>query len=585
MSGIQIHPRLDLARYAGWEKTIAALRFLPEAYDAIKNRRLRPTHTFHLVDCHEVPIGVSSGDVCYAASDDDGIIGSLVIEFEDRRYYSHLGIDLIGIIRAIRSNLFALRVVQGGSTITQQLVRNTLLTPDRSVTRKILEIVLAVLIERHYSKREILALYCQCVVLGPGVRGFQAASRLLYRRTLANLDVVSLCGLVGLLRQPSRFYPGQSRNLFVQRQTFMARLHTKRKTGQIATNNVCITERLPNPIPVSQMKKPRLTLVMQQVCREQGLASEDIKRVGFTIDRALQARVDLVLRHISRSSDIERIAAVVLSNRQCEVLAESVFANGQECEFSPTFTRGLQPGSTFKPFAVLAALEEGYTPDISLISAPFESTQIKNTDGSSWRVRNYAHKYRENLTLTDALRFSDNTAFARLCEMIPLRSLESVYCRFGLSEFGSTTPAIVLGAVNGGVSLLRLVAAYATIARNGVYIEPRILRFIHYADGSTWWPQVDKDKVVTSYSAATLLKMILAGTLPQLAPFGFSGKTGTTQTGSLVAAYNDEVSVAVWLGNRGRRSENDNKGWSALRAAERLIAEGLLGHSRNPFKI
>ena len=205
------HPNLDLARYSAWQKPVAALRFFAAARVAIQERHLRPRHTFHLVDRREVPIGLSAGDVSYSASERDiQLMSGLIVEFEDQRFFCHPGIDVVGILRAVKSNLTAGRIVQGGSTITQQLVRNTLLTPDRSITRKLLEIVLAIIIERHYSKQEILLLYSQFVYLGPRVRGFQAASRLLFRRPLAELDVVSLCGLVGLLRQPTCTYPLRS---------------------------------------------------------------------------------------------------------------------------------------------------------------------------------------------------------------------------------------------------------------------------------------------------------------------------------------------------------------------------------------
>jgi penicillin-binding protein 1A len=581
------YPQLDLARYTAWEKPVAALRFLTAAWTVIHDRRLRPRHTFHLVDRSETPLGISAGDVCYSASENDiQLIGRLVVEFEDRRFYSHPGVDVVGILRAIKSNIAARRVVQGGSTITQQLVRNTLLTPDRSLTRKLLEIVLALIVERHYSKKEILFLYSQFVYVGPGVRGFQAASRLIYRRPLAALDVVSLCGLVGLLRQPTRTYPVQNHDRFRQRQTFLARLYSGHKAAESAPSLYPISMSLPNPILACRLEKPRWTLVTQQVRRAQAIASDDVRKVGLTIDRMLQARVDRLLRSTSRESDLERIAAVVLSNRRGEVLAESAWAHGRECELSPSFTGGVQPGSTFKPFAVLAALEEGYAPDSVLQSAPFESSFIKNAKGSPWRVRNYAFQYRGEVTLTEALRFSDNTAFARLTEILPFAKLRATYQRFGLSERGKPTPAIALGAVHGGVSLIRLASAYSAIARNGVYIEPRFVRFIHYTDGSTWWPQASSENVVVSaYPVVSQLRMILAAALPQLAPLGFVGKTGTTRTGSLVAVYNDAVSVAIWLSHRSSRSELDTKSVSALKVFERLIAEVLLGHGKDPFSI
>jgi penicillin-binding protein 1A len=581
------HPHLDLARYSAWQKPVVALRFLAVAWAIIHERKLRPRHTFHIVDHREVPVGVSAGDVCYTATQAEiQAVSRLVVEFEDQRFFSHPGIDLCGILRALRSNMMAGRIVEGGSTITQQLVRNTLLTPDRSLTRKLLEAVLALIIERHYSKKEILLLYSHFVYMGPRVRGFQAASRLLFRRPLAELDVVSLCGLVGLLRQPSRTYPFHSQDRFRQRQEFLALLHSGRDDTGYGTRQSHASTKPLNPIPVERLGKPRWTRVTQQICTAEGIAFDDIRKVGLTTDRMLQARVDRVLRSASQKPDVESIAAVVLSNTGASVLAESAWAHGGDCELSPSFSGSLQPGSTFKPFAILAALEEGYTSDLVLESAPFESSYIRNADGLPWRVRNYAFKYRGEVTLRAALHYSDNTAFARLTEMVSLAKLQSVYERFRLCEYRSATPAIALGAVGGGVPLLRLAAAYSAIARNGVYVEPRFIRFIHYADGSTWWPGTSSENVVVSaYAVVSRLKWILADALPQLAQVGFAGKTGTTRTGSLAAAYNDALSVAVWLSHTTPRRESDTKGVSAIKVLERLIAEALLGHRRDPFAI
>ncbi len=131
-------PQLDLGRYSAWRKALQAVRFLPKALETIRQRQLLPSYSYHLLDRHDEPVGVSAGDVCYYAREEDfNGITELVIALEDRRFYSHPGIDFWGILRALKSNLSARRVVQGGSTITQQLVRNTLLTPDRSLTRKL----------------------------------------------------------------------------------------------------------------------------------------------------------------------------------------------------------------------------------------------------------------------------------------------------------------------------------------------------------------------------------------------------------------------------------------------------------------
>lgn len=579
-------PQLDLRRYPVWRKPFAALLFLPAALATIRNRQLHPSYTYHLLDRNESPVGLSAGDVCYLAGENDAApINELVVALEDRRFFSHIGIDLRGVLRALRSNFIARRVVQGGSTITQQLVRNTLLTPDRSLTRKLLELLLALLIERHYSKHEILDLYSQLVYLGPGVRGFQAASRLIYRRSLSQLDAEAQCAIVGLLRRPSKDYPLTEQDSFRHRKAFIA----QRLSGvveRIAMSKTLEKQSDPNPVSLCRLLKPRWTNVAQGLCAEAGVSLRNVKKLGLTLDRRLQAHLDRVLSAASRDPATESVAGVVLDNGTSDVLAETAWSEGLEGEFSSAFNGKLQPGSTFKPFALLAALEAGFGIDWQLLSAPFESSFIKNADGSSWRVRNYAFRYRGKITLADALRFSDNTAFARLVETLPDDTLQSVYERFGLATSGSVTPSIALGAVKNGVSLLQIASAYAAIARLGVYARPRLLRFVHYSDGTTWWPGPPRaTTLVSNYSAIRSLHLALASTLPDLALLGFAGKTGSTHRGSLVAAYNDFVSAAIWVGYKRPRLEGSSKGVSALRVLERFVNEALLGHSRDPFSI
>lgn len=582
-------PQLDLGRYSAWEKPTAAARFFPAAWRVIRQKGLQPDYTYHFADRRERPMGISAGDVCYLASEDDmQLINRVVVALEDRRFYSHPGVDVWGVMRALKSNLLAWRVVQGGSTITQQLVRNTLLTPDRSLARKLLESALALLLERYYSKREILALYGQFVYLGPGIRGFEAASRTIYRRPLSHLDSDALFGLVGLLRKPTRDYPLTTQHRFRQRQAFVARCmagitNADRDPGRAPKEPPGIL----NPIGVRGFERPRWTRVTQQLVATCGGQLAGLKRVGLTIDRILQGHLDRILRRASADPAVDRIAALVLRNDNADIVAEATWANGVDCDDSPAFAGALQPGSTFKPFAVLAAFEDGFTADLTLLSAPFASSFIVNADGSPWRVRNYAFRYRGEVTLAEALCLSDNTAFARLTEYVSPVTLRSVYERFGLVRPGRATPAITLGGVEDGVALTQIASAYSAIARNGVYLEPRFLRFIGYADGTTWWaaPSSAGGRVVAGYSAIRRLQRVLTTTLPSLRPLGFSGKTGTTRRGSLVAAYNDFVSAAIWLGYTRPSGETRPKGWTALKVLERFIAESLLGHARDPFSI
>lgn len=203
-----MYTRLELRGLHSFEKLVVSAKFLPGAWRTIELKQLAPALSFHIASRNETQLGISGGDLIYnATSRELKDVKRLVLELEDHRFFHHAGIDLPSIIRACVRNLRAGQVVQGGSTITQQLVRNTLITPDRSLVRKAVEMLLAMKVERHYTKDEILYLYCNSVYLGPGLRGFSAASRVIYRKPLSTLSREELYGLIGLLRRPSATFP------------------------------------------------------------------------------------------------------------------------------------------------------------------------------------------------------------------------------------------------------------------------------------------------------------------------------------------------------------------------------------------
>lgn len=166
-----------------------ALFFILSSWEIIRKKNILPRHTYHIFSKFEAPFAISAGDICYPISEGEvERLYPLIVRMEDRRFREHLGLDGRAFIRAIVRNAFTLSLKQGGSTITQQLVRNTLISGERSFLRKAVEAILAVKIERHYSKEEIFRLYCECVYLGRGCRGFQAASKTIYRRPLQKLS-------------------------------------------------------------------------------------------------------------------------------------------------------------------------------------------------------------------------------------------------------------------------------------------------------------------------------------------------------------------------------------------------------------
>lgn len=577
---------LNLKRFSGRTKFYAAIKFLPVAFNLIASRKLIPVCTFHIYNKDEIAVGISDGYIYYPTElrmmDD---IAKTIILLEDRRFYAHRGVDLKALIRAFIRNMQALKVVEGGSTITQQLVRNSLITPDRSLIRKFLELLLALKIERHYSKEEILNLYIQFVYLGNGIRGFSAASKALYRHSLRTVTHEEGYGLIALIRKPSTTYPTINSHNFRKRQQFIAKRVGCDKPHAEPPGNKTLLDL--HPIEISKFKKPRWSTIIENLTEENfGDIRHNIRRVGITIDSTVQNILDAALKQASLENNISQIAAVVLDNKTCRVLGESAWSNGVETCFSPTFAGKIQPGSTFKTFAFLTALEFGLTSGQKLLSSPFKSDLIKNHKGQPWTVRNYGDIYRGEISLSSALEHSDNTAFARLSELIDIRFFLATYQKYHLCKKNEITPAIVLGALIGGTSLLSLAAAYAAIARNGTYIRPRFLRYVEDYNGHlNWTPCCSEGFSVTdNYWNIEQVKKALRDAGGHLCNVGFSGKTGTTKDGSLFAGYNDKISLAIWTGFKVTPQEGDSKTLSSKKILLRII-EGALGYNSKLFTI
>ena len=568
----QEFPTFSFGAYPWWTRLYHGFRFLPHAYRVIRERTLFPTFSFHLLNAQERPIGISGGDIRYPGTADElARLQPIIIRIEDRRFFSHFGVDIRGVIRAAAANLRFLKVVQGGSTITQQLVRNTLLVPERSILRKLFELILAIGIEKHFSKREILDLYCNHVYLGNGIRGFPGAAKIIFRKRIASLDHTQICGLIGLLRTPTRSFPDRNSENFLQRQHKISTIVDPR----LLPRNVPVTK--PNPINVCNHRCPRFTqIVKTELNRLIGHVPRDLRRVGLTIDSSVQSSLNSTLREISRLPDVTHTAGVILSTPTADVLGEAAWESGRDAQFSPSYFGSVQPGSTFKTFALLSALEQGVGLDQLLESAPFESSCYQASGKTSWRVRNYANIYRGVITLCDAFRYSDNSAFARLIEMLDIRRVLKLYGDFGLLGESQGSPAIVLGGHRDGVNLLLLAAAYRAIANGTAYAYPRFIQYVEFGDGSFLsFPRSQEKILVGDYQAVCNLQFALRCSGPSVMGAKQPGKTGTTSTGNLLAAYNDQIASVIWVGYGKPMVEGDPKAIGAIGTFERFMNRWL----------
>jgi len=561
--------RLILENYSFWQRPFVAFKSLPPILLSIKNRQIGTPFSIHIKSCNGALLSVSANEISYPviASEQLAELKDLICRTEDIRFFKHKGIDWKGVLRAAFVNLSQTKIKQGGSTITQQLARNIFLSPHKSITRKLCEAVIALWIERILSKDEILTAYCNSVYLGCGLRGFEAASRFIFRRSLNQLQSHQLAGLTGLLCAPNRYHPLKNKESFFHRKAQLtARLSIIDRPIQI------------NPISNKIFNAPRIEKQIVSVLNSMKFSDVDVQAIETTINKKLQHEIDLQLKAVSMGDNIKNVAVVVICNHTGDILTESSWSGGKTTEFSPTFNGKIQPGSTYKPFAIISALEQGISLDTQFESAPFSRIlNSQHPNKAKWSVRNYRDHYYGFSSIADALVNSDNSVFARLALGLDQSLLAETYKRFGLICDEKFTPAAVLGGIREGKSLLDIAAAYSAIARNGVYLSPRLLKFIQFRDSTFHYIQRPAGRILITPAVCEQINRILRQSGIVLSNGIIAGKSGTTKTGSLFAGYDRNVSLALWVNFKKSPSEYDNKAVTARNAIVKL-ADAILGY-------
>ncbi|WP_063833565.1 transglycosylase domain-containing protein [Skermanella stibiiresistens] len=475
-----------------------------------------------------------------------------VVATEDRRFFSHFGIDPIGLLRAAFVNFQAGRVVQGGSTITQQLAKNLFLTPDRTMGRKVQEAILAIWLERTYSKNQILTAYLNRVYLGAGTYGVDAASQTYFNKPATQVNLREAAILAGLLKAPSRYSPTTSPERAAERADVV--LSAMVDAGYITPDDIK-TMRAAPPTP---RRKPEgdgdryfADWVADQVVGFIGKEHDDIT-VHTTMDRRLQRaaerRLAATLSGAAVAAGAEQGAVVALSPDGA-VRALIGGSSYDDSQFNRATQALRQPGSAFKPIVFLAALEAGMTADTLVDDAPI---QIKG-----WRPANFEKGFRGPMPLRDALAHSVNTAAIRVLERTGIDPVRSVARRLGITSPVAKDLSVALGTSE--VTLLELAGAYTAFANGGravwpyavTRIEDRAGRVLYQRRGSA-----GATPVIDPTNLAELNRMLMAvmeyGTgksakLDRMA----AGKTGTSQDyrDAWFMGFTADYVAGVWLGN------------------------------------
>jgi penicillin-binding protein 1A len=474
------------------------------------------------------------------------------VAIEDRRFYDHYGVDPMGIARALVANVLHRGVAQGGSTLTQQLAKNLFLTQERTVTRKLQEVLLALWLERKFSKTQILELYLNRVYFGAGAYGIEQASQRYFGKSAKQITIAEAALLAGLVKSPSRLAPTRNFDAAENRAKIVLASMVELGFISAASEQAAIAK---PPRIVAQAGNGSINYVadwvMDVLNDVLGHVEQDVI-VHTTIDGALQASAETAvteeLAAKGEKAGVEQ-GALVAMTPDGAVRAMVGGRNYAESQFNRAVAAKRQPGSAFKPFVYLTALEAGLTPDTIREDRP-----IKIKD---WQPENYGREYYGPVTLTKALALSLNTVSVRLTmEVTPMAVIRTAH-RLGIASRLEPNASIALGTSE--VSMLELVGAYAPFANGGYAIVPHVIERVTLGNGRVLYARSNQQfgRIIDARYVAMMNGMmaetLTIGTAHKAALPGWpaAGKTGTSQEfrDAWFIGYTAKLVTGVWLGN------------------------------------
>jgi len=474
------------------------------------------------------------------------------VAIEDRRFYYHFGVDPVGIARAVFRDVAGGGAMQGGSTLTQQLAKNLFLTQERTVARKFQEAILALWLERKYSKDQILELYLNRVYFGSGAYGVQAAARKYFGHDAKDVTLSEAALLAGLMKSPTKLAP--NRNLKGANERAAQVITAMVDQGYITEAMAKVA--LGGPAQVAKSKGAgsvnyAADYVMDALDDTVGAIDEDIV-VMTTIDPKLQASAERALTGELDAKgakfDVDQGALVALDpDGGLKALVGG--RNYAESQFNRAIAAKRQPGSSFKPFVYLAALEKGARPDDVRVDGPIS---VKG-----WSPENYSHEYFGPVTLTKALSLSLNTVAVRLGMEVGPKTVVRTAHRLGILSYLDAVPSIALGSSE--VTPLEMVSAYAAFANGGIGVKPYAILTVRTANGRLLYRRhpynygrVIEPRYVAMMNAM-MVETLTVGTAKKadLPGWQAAGKTGTSQDwrDAWFLGYTSHLVAGVWLGN------------------------------------
>jgi penicillin-binding protein 1A len=482
------------------------------------------------------------------------VMRKAIVDTEDRRFYSNNGIDYIGIVRALRSDVSSGGYTQGASTIEQQLVRNLYLTPQQSIGRKLTEGCLAVQLDQQWSKDRILTTYLNDIYFGQEAYGIEAAAEAYFGVHAKDLSLEQAALLAGLPQAPSAYDPLNRPDAAKARRAEV--LRAMLQAGDISRARY--RQALHSPLGLHPRATPGLAgqtyltdYITNQLVNEYG--AERVRQGGLKIYTTLDSKMQTDATHailgtLDRKGDPAG-SVVSIDPKTGQIRAMALAQTGKAIAYDLPVDGHRQAGSTFKMFVLTNAVEREINPySTQYLSAPFVGPD-------NWHVHTFENTYSGRIPLTQATILSDNTVYARLTLDLGPKPIAGLAHRMGIQSNLKPVPSIVLG-VN-AVSPLDLATAYATLADGGVQHDPTILQKVVFPDGHSENASNSKGKQVVDPKVAGVVTKVLeanvqsgTGTAAALSGRPAAGKTGTTDSfaDAWFAGFVPQLTTVTWVG-------------------------------------
>ncbi len=522
---------------------------LPDMNEAINRTRL-PSTTILAENGNEVQsFGTVYSEFVYSEELPQYLIDAIVFT-EDKRFYNHFGFDIISFTRAMLTNIFAGRYAQGGSTITQQVAKNLFLTNKKTINRKVQELILAFWLESKFNKEQILSLYLNRVYFGHGAYGIEAASQKYFQKTSRDLNVLEGAILAGMLKAPSRYNPIRSKENALSRANVV--LNIMNENNLLSQKDL---ERVKN-MPLGKGKPAKVKngayfadWALSEIQNHIGEKDADIYAIT-TLDQELQEKASLVLQEeIKKAKDFNvSNGAVIIMDYNGAIKALVGGINYLDSQFNRATQALRQPGSAFKLFVYLTAIQKGLTPDDILSDRP-----IKIGD---WQPQNHDGKALGDVTLRQAFAHSLNLATIRLAQDMGVNNIIKTAKKAGISTNLENDLSLALGS--SAVKMIDMATAYTSVANGGFSVWPYSVKEIYTNDGFQLYQRNASEKLRIFSEKETdnmrkLLREVLKTGTGRYAHYGKEvfGKTGTSQDNrdAWFIGFDEEKICAVWVGN------------------------------------